>query len=232
MIRSWRSLLSIARIKKAAKFGLNIARERDRINSQQGAASKSRADLYRRDSSEERTRLCYIDDSRTLLCLDILDTTLAVIAAITFPVAGCAPEPNDPRSPRDCSITRRDFIVGRLFVSCLGFIRLDKGSPAERLREGTRRQRRVTAAINDRAASQQSPWFTSNGLIVQSPSSRDKNHFRKLDGPQASTVRLYNFDRLPRWPTISASQQESIFDIRSDLLRNYKLELFGIVLRG
>jgi len=44
--------------------------------------------------AEERTRLCrYIDDSRTLLRLDI---TLIIIAAIAFFVAGCAPEPNDP----------------------------------------------------------------------------------------------------------------------------------------
>lgn len=48
-----------------------------------------------------------------------------------------------------------DFIAGRLFASCLGFIRLDKGSPGGKLREEMRRQRRVTAAINDRAASQQ-----------------------------------------------------------------------------
>lgn len=95
-----------------------------------------------------------------------------------------------------------DFIAGRLSASCLGFIRLDKGSPAGKLREETRRQRRVTAAINDRAASQQSLL----DLRAADSSSRDKNHFRKLDGPQASTVRLHNSTGCP---VVADNQRES-----------------------
>lgn len=135
--------------------------------------------------TEERTRLCrYIDDSRTLLRLD---TTLTIIAAIAF-LPGALLNQTISDRLEIAARSSADFIAGRLSASCLGFIRLDKGSPAGKLREETRRQRRVTAAINDRAASQQNLL----DLRAADSSSRDKNHFRKLDGPQASTVRLHN----------------------------------------
>lgn len=155
-IRSSDSFLEVsvidARIKKAAKFGLNIASEIVSIRSKelhQRAAPicmdairrKSDCVLYRwfKDSSLPRYSILVLP-----LSLRSLFSLLDALLNQTIP------------GRLEIARSSADFIAGRLFVSCLGFIRLDKGSPAEKLREETRRQRRVTAAINDRAASQQS----------------------------------------------------------------------------